>query len=63
MMVEIAVIAFLFLAVFCSLLRHTKPADHLRRQKAYSLQEADVWLTCASKVRALNVPNRTSTSH
>jgi hypothetical protein len=59
-MVETAEFALLFLVVLGSLLRHTKPRDRLRAQKAYSVQEANVLLTCTSIARALKVPNQTA---
>jgi len=45
----------------------TSPADEdrlpirnqLRRQKAFTVQEAEVWIACAQMVRALDAPKHT----
>ena len=47
---------------------HTRLADevrlqhhnYLRRQKAFTVQEAEVWITCVQKLQALGAPKHTS---
>ena len=34
--------------------------NYLRRQKAFTVQEAEVWITCVQKLQALGPPKHTS---
>jgi hypothetical protein len=41
--------------------RRLQHHNYLRRQKAFSVQEAEVWITCVQKLQALGTPKHTST--
>jgi len=64
MILEIGICAFLAGSLVLVLARGLQVLAQLRnqrrRQKAFSVLEAEVWITCAQKVQALNAPKHTS---
>jgi hypothetical protein len=69
MILEIGLCAFLVGSLVLLLLSGRKVStrlptelrSQLRRQKVFTVQEAEVWLTCVQKARALDAPKHTST--
>ena len=65
MILEIGICAFLAGSLFFALARglraFTQLRNQLRRQKSFTVQEAEVWITCVQKLQALGAPKHTST--
>jgi len=64
MIIEIGICAFragsLVLALGRGLMVLNQLRSQLRRQKAFTVQEAEVWITCAQKLQALDGPKRSA---
>jgi hypothetical protein len=64
MILEVGICAFLAGTLGLCLVRglwaQTQLRNQLRRQKAFTVLEAEVWITCGQKVQALSAPRHTS---
>ena len=63
MILEIGICAFLAGTLFLALVRGlqilNQPRNYLRRQKAFTVQEAEVWITCVQQLQALGARKHT----
>jgi hypothetical protein len=63
MILEVGLFALFLAGVFCVfglLVLRARPRDRLRRQKAFAVLEAEVWVACAQKLQALDAPKHPS---